>query len=73
MSCPMEQTRTPLKATPLSVAVGISKVHASHVIRGIKTPSKDLAIRIYRATGEKLGPIAGATDEDIAVLERFEA
>lgn len=69
----METCRVPLKATPLSVALGISKVHASHVIRGIKVPSKDLAIRIYRATGQKIGPIADASDEDIAVLERFEA
>jgi len=70
----MEQsTLVPLKSGPLSRAVQISRVHAFQVIKGEKTPSKQLAIRIYHATGHKLGPIAEASDAEIAVLERFGA
>lgn len=33
--------------------------------------SRDMAVRLYRETGEKLGPIADATDAEIAVLASF--
>lgn len=69
----METATVPLRPAALGRAVGISKTHASHVINGIKPPTKALAIRIFRATGHKLGPIADASDAEIAILERFEA
>lgn len=52
-------------------SIGISESYASQLARNIRKPSQPLAIRIFRQTGLKLGPIARATDEDIEALERL--
>lgn len=67
------QSAAPEELTPsrLASAIGISLPYASQVLSGARPPAVPLAIRIYRATGHKLGPIQNATDEDIDVLERF--
>lgn len=51
---------------------GISKSYASEILSAARTPSRPLAITIFRRTGRKFGPIAGLSDEDIATLERIE-
>ena len=60
-----------LTPTTLSRAVDISVPYASQILKGVRTPPQAMAIRIFRATGHKIGPIANASDEEIAVLERF--
>lgn len=62
------------KVTPteLSRSTGISLPYASQVLSGARTPSRATAIRIWRRTGLKLGPIRLATDADLEVLERLE-
>ena len=69
----MEQAAEALTPTTLSKAVGISVPHASQILSRIKTPSRGLAIRIWRATGIKVAPIDNATDDEIEVLARFES
>ncbi|MDP3869152.1 hypothetical protein [Phenylobacterium sp.] len=61
----------------MSKAVGISVPYASQLLGLKKTakprqPSMAMAIRIYRATGHKMGPICGATAAEIETLERFQ-
>jgi len=65
----MEQPLTP---TRLSAATGISLPYASQIISGKRAPSRPLAIRLYRMTGRKFGPIAHLSEDDIAVLERID-
>jgi len=60
-----------LKPTAFARTVGISVPYASQILRGLKTPTHALAIRIYRATGRKMPPIEGVSDAEIEVLERF--
>jgi len=64
----------PLTPSVLSKALGISMPYASQILSDnakINRPPKvPLAIRIYRATGHKLGPIAEATDDEIGNLEK---
>ena len=62
-----------LTPTKLSRAAGISVPYASQLLRKIdpRTPSFAMAIRIYRETGHKLGPIAGASHGEIETLEQF--
>lgn len=67
----------PLTPTSLSKAVGISVPYASQLLKGPRVEggrdmSLAMAIRIYRATSHKLGPISEASDDDIAVLDRFQ-
>lgn len=50
--------------TRLAAAVGIGKAHASNILSGARTPSLDLALRIFGVTGQKFGEIAGLTDAD---------
>jgi len=59
--------------TALSVAAGISVPYASQIIGGIRTPSRKVAIRIYRTVGIKFRPIEKLSDSEIDVLERVEA
>jgi transcriptional regulator with XRE-family HTH domain len=59
--------------TEFAAKVGISVSYASEVLTGTRQPSQKLAVKIYQATGRKLGPIAGLGDDDIAALERIES
>ena len=47
--------------------------HRSYVTRALKRnrTGRSLAVRIFKATGRKIGPIANASDEQIAALEEF--
>lgn len=49
--------------------MGISESYASQLANAKRKPSQPLALRIYRETKIKLGPIAAATDAEIAMLE----
>jgi DNA-binding transcriptional regulator YdaS (Cro superfamily) len=60
-----------LKPTRLAEALGISLPYASQLLGGTRPITTPLAVRIYRATGHKLGPISQATDAEIDVVERF--
>ena len=51
--------------------LGVSAPYASQIARGTRAPGLILAIRIWRATGLKLGPIAGASRAAIARLEHM--
>lgn len=52
-------------------AIGISESYASQLSRSVRSPSQALAIRIFRETGIKLGPIAGASKAEIEALDRM--
>jgi hypothetical protein len=43
------------------------------ILNGERTPSRPLAIRIFRATGWKPTNIENLTDEQISMLETIEA
>lgn len=62
----------PEKPTVLSDMLGISVPYASQLLGGSREWTRALAIKAYRASGVKIGPIAEATDDEINVLERFE-
>jgi transcriptional regulator with XRE-family HTH domain len=61
-----------LTPTNLARAAGISVPYASQILSGVKTPPAATAIRIFRATGQRFGAISDATEDEIAVLERFQ-
>jgi len=52
------------------MGAGLAKSHAYQLAS--KVPTVPTAIRIFRRTGIKIGPIADASDEEIATLEKFE-
>ncbi len=56
--------------TELQAKAGISKGYASDLLAGHKKPSASMALRIFRTTGVKLGPIANLADDEVAVFER---
>lgn len=66
------QSLDPITPSKLAALADISQPFASQVLSGVKVPSMRSAIKIFRATGLKFGPIAEATDEEIAVLERYQ-
>lgn len=68
------QSDRPKALTPseLSKAVGISLPYASQLLGDKRPLPQALAIKIFRATGRKLGPITSATEAEIEVLERFQ-
>lgn len=58
-----------IKAADLQ-RIGVSKPYAHQIARG-HSPSVEMALRILRGTGVKLGPISGLSDAEIAVLEKM--
>lgn len=56
----------------LSAAAGISPSYAHEILSGTRTPSRPLAITIYRKTGLRTAPIAKLSDAEIALLEKIE-
>jgi hypothetical protein len=69
---PMASTDKDISPTALAKSAGISVPYASQILSGVKTPTQAMALRIFRATGHKVAPIAEASDEEIATLERFQ-
>ena len=57
--------------TALSEQAGISKSYACEIL-GERTPSRPLAIHIFRKTGWRHSIIAELSDDDMATLERIE-
>lgn len=53
------------------VAIGVSKPYASQIANGYRKPSLHLALKIFRETGLKLGPLFGASEDDIASAIRL--
>ncbi len=62
----------PDKPTPLAEMLDISVPYASALLNGQRPWTRKLAIQAFLKTGMKVGPIATATDAEIAVLARFE-
>jgi len=62
----------PAKPTELAAMLSISVAYASHILKGERPWTKALAISVFRQTGARVGPLVGASDEEIDVLERFE-
>lgn len=62
---------TPPKPTEFATKAGISVPYASELLSGKRTPSTRLAIDIFRRTGQRFGPIVGATDAEIDALDRL--
>lgn len=60
-----------LTPTSLSKTLGISISYASLILSGQREMPRDMAIRLYRATGMKCGPVTGATDAEIETLANF--
>jgi hypothetical protein len=51
--------------------LGLSPSYASQIAHGRRLPGLQLAIRIWRALGLKLGPVVGLSGAAIARLERL--
>lgn len=51
--------------------VGCTKVHIGRIVDGSPRVSIGLALRIFDATGVKVGPLAEANNSDIPVLRRI--
>jgi hypothetical protein len=64
----MADTPTP---TALAKALGISVPYASQLISTARPWPVSLAIKAFRETGTRFGPITAASDDEIDVLERF--
>lgn len=65
-----------MQSTPtisdLRAATGISQSYASMILKKSRSPSRGLAIRIFRETGWRHEILAELTDEQIATLEQIE-
>ena len=52
--------------------LGISQTYASMILRGVRVPSRPLAIKIFRLFGWRHESIAALTDEQIDMLETLD-
>lgn len=49
--------------------LGVSKPYASQVASGRRKPSLNLALRLYKKCGTKIGPLKNKTNAEIRTLE----
>jgi transcriptional regulator with XRE-family HTH domain len=61
-----------ITTTDLANVAGISMAYASQIRSGQRSPSRPLAIHIFRKTGFKHPTICQLTDEQLSVLEQVE-
>ena len=61
------------KITPTRLAqeVGISVPYASQLLSGARPISTEMALRIFDATGEKIGPFVGLTAAEIRTARKL--
>lgn len=57
--------------TALSKAASISVPYASQIIAGLRTPSLQMAIQIFDATGHKFGPLVGLGKSEIETARKM--
>jgi F420-0:gamma-glutamyl ligase-like protein len=62
----------PTKTTELAAFLNVSAAYASQLKTGARAWPRTLALRVFRETGEKVGELVNATDDEIDVLERFD-
>jgi transcriptional regulator with XRE-family HTH domain len=62
-----------MSPTELSRAADISVPYAWQILKGERTPSLAVALRIFDATGEQLGPLAGLNKRDIEGVRKAAA
>jgi DNA-binding transcriptional regulator YdaS (Cro superfamily) len=70
----MEQAETskhPIRPTDLANALDCSVPYASQMLNGVRAITVPRALLILDKTGHKLGPLAAATDAEIALLRKF--
>lgn len=53
-------------------SVGVANGYSYDIANGKRRPSADLALRIFKGTGLKFGPVANLSDEEIALLEKMQ-
>lgn len=62
----------PINTADLSAKADISLSYASEIVNGKRSPSRPLAIHIFRRTGWRHSVIADLTDEQVTMLEQIE-
>lgn len=51
--------------------IGVAKSYASEIARGKRKPSLPYALRIFRKTGLRLGPLKDLSTSDIETVARI--
>lgn len=69
----MQDEPVSIRPTDLAGKLDVSVAYASQLLSGARKPSLELALRFFDLAGVKLGPLVGATDEEIATLRRLAA
>lgn len=66
-----EPPKHPIRPTDLATALDCSVPYASQMLNGARQITVSRALLILDKTGHKLGPLAKATDDEIALLRKF--
>lgn len=69
----MDDTDRAIRPTDLAEKLGISVAYASQLLSGARKPSLELALSFFDKAGVRIGPLEGATDDEIATLRRLAA
>jgi transcriptional regulator with XRE-family HTH domain len=67
------QDKPEMRPTDLAGKLGVSVAYASQLLSGARVPSLELALRLFDRANVRLGPLVGASDEEIETLRRLAA
>lgn len=65
------QPKHPIRPTVLASAMGWSVPYASQVLNDRRPPSVSTALAVLDATGVQIGPLKGATADEIAFARKL--
>lgn len=69
----MQDEPDQIRPTDLAAKLNVSVAYASQLLSGARKPSLELALRFFDAAGVRLGPLVGASNEEIATLRKLAA
>jgi len=69
----MQEAPDQMRPTDLAAKLNVSVAYASQLLSGARKPSLELALKFYDEANVRLGPLVGASDDDIAALRRLAA
>lgn len=71
MANPDDAKTHPIRPTDLAAALECSVPYASQLLTGAREITVPRALLILDKTGHRLGPLANASDDEIATLRKF--
>lgn len=60
-----------ITAQQIADAAGVTPAYARMILAGSRTPSQACALRVFDATGQRIGPLTGLSPDEIETVRKM--